>query len=97
MWCGYSTSSMDLWAGWLRVEGMTRTVLTGSCQPTTLIGFEMTCIAAVILGGTRISGGHGTVGGTLLGAVLLTMISNSLILMGIPTYWAKFVTGVLIL
>ena len=51
----------------------------------------------VVLGGTRISGGHGTVTGSLLGALLLTMVSNSLILMGIPTYWSKFVTGILII
>lgn len=77
--------------------GLTRAVLMGSCQPTSLIGYEMTCIAAVVLGGTRISGGHGTVYGTLMGALLLTMISNSLILLGVPTYWSKFVTGLLII
>jgi len=77
--------------------GVTRVVLTGSAQPTTLIGYEMTCIAAVVLGGTRISGGHGTVKGTLLGITLLIMINNSLILLGIPTYWSKFVTGILII
>lgn len=77
--------------------GLTRAALMGSCQPTNLIGYDMTCIAAVVLGGTRISGGHGTVYGTLLGALLLTMVSNSLILLGVPTYWSKFVTGVLII
>jgi len=78
------------------VVGMTRVTLTGMCQPTTLIGIEMTCIASVVLGGVRITGGHGTVTGALLGALLLTMISNSLILLGIPSYWTKFATGVLI-
>jgi len=86
--------SMGALAGF---AGLTRAVLMGSCQPTNLIGYEMTCIAAVVLGGTRISGGHGTVYGTLLGALLLTMVSNSLILLGVPTYWSKFVTGVLII
>ena len=57
----------------------------------------MTCIAAVVLGGTRISGGHGTVKGSLLGITLIIMINNSLILLGIPTYWSKFVTGILII
>lgn len=77
--------------------GLTRAALMASAQPTNLIGYEMTCIAAVVLGGTRISGGHGTVLGTLMGALLLTMVSNSLILLGVPTYWSKFVTGVLII
>ncbi|MDR1651622.1 MAG: ABC transporter permease [Synergistaceae bacterium] len=76
--------------------GLTRTVLTGSCQPASFIGYEMTIIAAVVLGGTRISGGTGTVTGTLLGTLLLTMVSNSLILLGIPTYWSKFTVGVMI-
>jgi simple sugar transport system permease protein len=76
--------------------GLTRTVLTGSCQPTSFIGYEMTVIAAVVLGGTRISGGSGTVVGTLLGTLLLTMVSNSLILLGIPTYLGKFTIGVMI-
>lgn len=79
------------------IAGITRTTLTGSCQPTTLIGYELTCIAAVVLGGTRITGGHGTVTGALLGALLITMVSNSLILMGVPTYWSKFVTGIIII
>ena len=79
------------------VAGVTRTVLTGSLQPTSLIGYEMTCIAAAVLGGTRLSGGVGTVGGTVLGVILMSMVTNSLILLGIPTYWAKFVTGVLII
>ena len=77
--------------------GMTRTVLTGSCQPTTLEGYEMTCIAAAVLGGTRLSGGVGTVTGSLLGVLLMMIVNNNLILLGIPTYWSKFVTGVFII
>ncbi|MEG0912575.1 MAG: ABC transporter permease [Oscillospiraceae bacterium] len=79
------------------IGGMTRTVLTGSCQPTTLVGYEMTCIAAAVLGGTRLSGGVGTVKGALLGVILMMTVSNNLILLGIPTYWSKFVTGVFII
>lgn len=78
------------------IVGMTRVEVTGVCQPTALIGYEMTIIAAVVLGGTRMSGGHGNVFGVMLGVILLTMVNNSLILLGIPTYWSKFVTGVLI-
>lgn len=77
--------------------GMTRTVLTGSCQPTALEGYEMICIAAAVLGGTRLSGGVGSVKGALLGVLLMMTVSTSLILLGIPTYSAKFVTGILII
>jgi simple sugar transport system permease protein len=78
------------------VVGLVRIILTGMVQPTTLIGYEMSSIAAVVLGGVSLSGGKGTIIGSLLGVTLLTMISNSLILMGIPSYWSKFVTGILI-
>ncbi len=77
--------------------GMTRTVLTGSCQPTTLEGYEMICIAAAVLGGTRLSGGVGSVRGALLGVLLMMTVNTNLILLGIPTYSAKFVTGILII
>ena len=77
--------------------GMVRVEVTGVCQPTALIGYEMTIIASVVLGGTRMSGGVGNVVGTMLGVILLTMVNNSLILLGIPTYWSKFVTGILII
>jgi len=77
--------------------GMTRTVLTGSCQPTSLDGYEMVCIAAAVLGGTRLSGGVGSIKGSLLGVVLMMTVSNSLILLGIPTYASKFMTGILII
>ncbi|MDR2313411.1 MAG: ABC transporter permease [Spirochaetaceae bacterium] len=78
------------------VAGLVRVVLTGMVQPTTLIGYELSSIAAVVLGGVSLSGGKGTISGSLLGVMLLTMITNSLILMGIPSYWSKFVTGILI-
>ena len=42
------------------IGGLTRTILTGSCQPTTLEGYEMLCIAAAVLGGIRLSGGVGS-------------------------------------
>lgn len=78
------------------VVGMVRVVLTGMVQPTTLIGSELSSIAAVVLGGVSLSGGKGTIAGSLLGVTLLTMITNSLILMGIPSYWSKFFTGMFI-
>ena len=76
--------------------GMTRVVLTGMVQPNTLIGYELTSIAAVVLGGVSLSGGKGTITGSLLGVTLLTMITNSLILLGIPSYWSKCFTGIFI-
>jgi simple sugar transport system permease protein len=66
-------------------------------NPFDLSGIELNVIAAVILGGARISGGYGSVSGTLLGLTLIVLINNSLIQMGIPSYWQKVVIGILIL
>ena len=54
-------------------------------------------IAAVILGGARITGGTGTVVGTLLGVVLVTLINSVLILIGVPSTWQKVIIGAFIL
>jgi simple sugar transport system permease protein len=62
-------------------------------NPFDLVGSELDIIAAVVLGGTRITGGSGTVIGTLLGVVLVTLVNNVLILAGIPSTWQKFVVG----
>ncbi len=66
-------------------------------NPFDLVGIELDVIAAVILGGARITGGTGTVAGTLLGVVLVTLINNVLILAGVPTTWQKVIVGAFIL
>lgn len=68
-----------------------------NARPTDLVGTELNVIAAVVLGGAGIGGGKGTVLGTLLGVSLVTIINNSLILMGIPTYWQKVTTGAIVI
>lgn len=78
------------------ITGMTQVALSNMCQINFFDGYEMTIIAAVVLGGTNIAGGSGTVLGTVLGVTLMKLISNNLILLGIPTSWSKFVTGILI-
>ena len=79
------------------IIGIIRVCLTLNCIPTDLLGSEMNVIAAVILGGTVITGGKGTITGTLLGIFLMTLVSNSLILLGIPTYWQQSFTGLIII
>ena len=79
------------------IAGLTQVTLSGMCQINFFDGYEMTIIAAVVLGGASISGGSGTVLGTILGVILMKLISNNLILLGIPTEWSKAMTGVLII
>ena len=65
--------------------------------PGNMLGMEMDIIAAVVLGGASLSGGTGNVGGTLLGVGLLQVMSNSLLLIGVPSYWQQFFTGAVII
>jgi simple sugar transport system permease protein len=62
-----------------------------------IVGSELDVIAAVVLGGASISGGRGTVIGTLLGVMLITIVNNVLVLMGIPSVWQKAFIGVMII
>lgn len=79
------------------IGGIVRACMMNMVHPTNLFGMEMTVIAGVVLGGTAVTGGTGTLTGTVLGMLLLTIVDNSLILLGIPSYWQSFVTGVLII
>ena len=78
------------------LAGLCHTIQVRACYPTDLMGGEMLIIAAVVLGGTTISGGRGTVFGTFLGLFLITMIKSSLILIGVPSVWQTFVVGMMI-
>ena len=75
-------------------------VLTGrlmSGQPNAGIGFELDAIAAVVLGGTAITGGRGSILGTLIGAMLLGIMNNGLNLMGVDPYVQNVIKGGIIL
>ena len=61
------------------------------------LGLEMKVIAAVVVGGTAITGGRGTVTGALLGVVLLGLIGPALVFMGVNPYWERAIQGAIIL
>ncbi|WP_203247271.1 ABC transporter permease [Sporosarcina beigongshangi] len=79
------------------VAGIIHTIMSRTANGTDLLGGELLIIAAVVLGGARITGGHGTVFGSFVALLLILIIENSLILLGIPSYWQRFVIGALIL
>lgn len=79
------------------IGGMIYCILCSSANPLNLMGSEMMVIAAVVIGGTRITGGHGGVIGTVLGVVLIALIQNNLIMLGVPAYWQTFVVGAVII
>lgn len=79
------------------LAGMVHISLIGYGDPQDLVGQELNVIAAVVLGGASIFGGRGSVGGTVLGVLLISLINYSLILLGIPSAWVEVAVGGLIL
>lgn len=79
------------------VAGLLIAARLGSGSSNAAVGFEMQVIAAVVLGGTSLMGGRGSIIGTVLGAMTISIISNGLILMHISPFFTQIVTGVIIL
>lgn len=71
---------------------------TGTAQPTEgSVGLELTAITAVLLGGTGLTGGTGTVLGAFLGVMVLSTLDNGLLLVGVQAFWQQVATGALLL
>ena len=68
-----------------------------SAQPGTGLGYELQAIAAVVIGGTSLSGGKGSIVGTIIGALIISVLNNGLQIMSIPQEWQNVVLGVVIL
>ncbi len=68
-----------------------------SAQPALGLGYELDAIAAVVIGGTSLSGGRGTILGTIIGAFIMSVLTNGLRIMGVQEEWKIVVTGVIII
>ncbi|MET0166220.1 MAG: ABC transporter permease [Vicinamibacterales bacterium] len=68
----------------------------GAAHPATGATFELNAIAAVVLGGTSLMGGRGTVGGTLIGAFVIGVLADGLVLLGVSEFWQMVVKGLVI-
>lgn len=77
--------------------GMIRVCMESQSIPKAMVGREMTIIPAVILGGASIYGGEGTVFGTVVAVAIISLVSNSMLILGIDTYWQQFFNGLVIL
>jgi ribose/xylose/arabinose/galactoside ABC-type transport system permease subunit len=79
------------------VEAVIETSRMSTAQPASGVGYELTAIGAVIIGGASLLGGEGTILGTMLGAILLGLITNGLILLGVSAYWQQVFSGTIII
>jgi ribose transport system permease protein len=73
--------------------GLMLTARLASGSPRAGQGIELTVIAAVVIGGTSLFGGQGNILGTLLGVLLITMVTNAINLLGVPSAYDSLVTG----
>jgi len=99
---GINTNRVKLWVYTLSgvTSGLSGLILAsrlGSGQPNAGIMFELDAIAAVVVGGTSLMGGRGTIGGTLLGALIIGELNNGLNLVGVESYMQKVILGAVIL
>lgn len=68
-----------------------------SAQPALGQGYELDAIAAVVIGGTSLSGGEGTIIGTIIGAFIMSVLTNGLRILSVPQEWQTVITGVILI
>lgn len=76
--------------------GIILTSRIASGQPTAGVMYELDAVAAAVIGGTSLSGGIGTIGGTVVGALVIGVMNNGLDLLNVSSYWQQIVKGVII-
>jgi len=79
------------------IGGLLVTSRLDAAQPNAGSGYELDSIAAVVIGGTSLSGGRGSVWGTVLGAVIIGVLNNGLVLLNVSPFWQQVVKGFVIL
>jgi ribose transport system permease protein len=78
------------------IGGILMTARLGVAAPTAAQGYELDVIAAAVVGGTSLMGGEGTILGVLIGAAIMQVLRNGLVLMGVSAYWLQAVQGLVI-
>lgn len=83
--------------GLAALGGLMVTARLDSAQPNAGTGYELDAIAAVVIGGTSLSGGRGSILGTVLGAIIIGVLNNGLVLLNVSPFWQQVVKGMVIL
>ena len=84
----------------LIAHGHTNTEIAAQLEaahPATGQSFELNAIAAVVLGGTSLIGGRGSIGGSLVGAFVIGVLADGLVMLGVSEFWQMVIKGVVII
>ncbi len=99
---GLNVSRVKVWVyalggGLAGVAGLLVTARLDSATPNAGLGYELDSIAAVVIGGTSLSGGRGSVLGTALGCLIIGVLNNGLVLLDVNAFWQQVIKGAVIL
>jgi ribose transport system permease protein len=94
---GWKIAIYSLAGGVCGVAGILIASRINSAQPSIGQGYELDAIAAVVIGGTSLAGGRGTMLGTMIGALIISVVANGLRILSVPQEWQIVVTGAIII
>lgn len=79
------------------IASIVLTSRVSSGQPSAGLSYELDAIASAVIGGTSLSGGIGTIGGTIVGTLIIAAMNNGLDLLGVSSYWQQILKGIIII
>lgn len=94
---GWKVAIYALAGGICGIAGLLIASRLNSAQPALGLGYELDAIAAVVIGGTSLAGGRGSILGTIIGALIMSVLLNGLRIMSVAQEWQTVVTGVIII
>jgi len=93
----WKTAVYALGGAFSGLGGVLMAARLNSAQPALGAGYELDAIAAVVIGGTSLSGGEGTILGTVIGAFIISVLTNGLRILSVPQEWQMVVTGAIVI
>jgi ribose transport system permease protein len=99
---GLNVDRIKIWVytlagGLAAVAGLILTARLDAADPKAGLGYELDSIAAVVIGGTSLSGGRGSILGTVLGCLIIGVLNNGLVLLEVSPFWQQVIKGLVIL
>jgi inositol transport system permease protein len=100
--CGLNVKKIKIllytYAGMMSaIGGLILTARVSSGNPTSGLSYELDAIASAVIGGTSLSGGTGFISGTIIGALIIGVLNNGLMLLGVSPYWQQIIKGMIII